>query len=277
METYNLPLFCWGIRYSRYTFCANMTLKLRKHIFWFTFFVGCFFGPSKKKHINLAALCSAENTQLGQDFNLIGNRFSIILFQRPKLELPWKKVFGDEFGSSWVLGFLGRSFFLWLTDLSLSYLLTSFSSGFRSVLGRSRSPGFWQWIKHGSCFGGDPFVDFHIIFYEVLLTSRWNSNSRVNPLTKVAGLHWKYGSRGKFQQKWFLVYWLLQAALDLRKNMEAKNPHRNEGWHILGSTHLHCLGFQNVNFPCFGSARLTPPSSDSSTATSRHEPCTPGS
>ena len=100
-----------------------------------------------------------------------------------------------------VLGFLGRSFFLWLTDLSLSYLLTSFSSGFRSVLGRSRSPGFWQWIKHGSCFGGDPFVDFHIIFYEVLLTSRWNSNSRVNPLTKVTGLHWKYGSRGKISTK----------------------------------------------------------------------------
>ena len=183
------------------------------------FLLVVFVGPSKKKHINLAELCSAENTQLGQDFNLIGNRFSIILFQRPRLELE-KSVWW------WIWEFLdcwGDTFFViyWPT-ISIS-LDMFFSSGFRSVLGpTSRSRRSWQWIKHGSFFGGDPFVDFHIIFYEVLLTSRWNPNARVNPLTKVAGLHWKYGSRGKLQQKWFLVYWLLQAAWDLRKNMEAK-------------------------------------------------------
>lgn len=155
-----------------------------------------------------------------------------------------------------VLGFLGRSFFCDLLTYHFHIYWLVFSSGVSFGFGPKPFPRFLAMNQAWELLWGDPFVDFHIIFYEVLLTSRWNSNSRVNPFTKVAGLHWKYGSRGKLQRKWFLVHWLLQAALDLRKNMEAKNPHRNEGWHILGSTHLHCLGFQNVNFPCFGSARF---------------------
>lgn len=118
------PPFFWGTVYAT-TFVPSTkhAAETEETHFLVHVFFGCFFWPIQEKHINLAELCSAENTQLGQDFNLIGNRFSIILFQRPKLELAWKKVFGDEFGSSWVLG---EILFLWFTDLSLSYLLTSF-------------------------------------------------------------------------------------------------------------------------------------------------------
>ena len=159
----------------------------------------------------------------------------------------------------WIWEFLGSwgdPFFVIYWPITFISIDKFFLPGFRSVLGRSRSPVFGHESSMGASLGGS----FCWCSYHFLWSSYWQaagkSNSRVNPFTKVAGLHWKYGRRGKFQQKWFLVYWLLQAALDLRKNMEAKKS--TPKWRVAHPffTHLHCLGFQNVNFPCFGSARF---------------------
>lgn len=175
-----------------------------------------------------------------------------------------------------VLGLLGRYFFC---DLLTYHFHISWHVFFFGVLfgfGPYQSfPPFLAMNQAWELLWGGSFCWFsNIIFYEVLLTSRWNPNARVNPLTKVAGLHWKYGSPGNFQQKWFLVYWLLQAALDLRKNMQAKNS--TPKWRV-AQPRIHpppLFGVPKCELSTFWFGPFTPPSSDSSTATSRHEPCT---
>lgn len=158
-----------------------------------------------------------------------------------------------------------------ITFISIDKFFFGVSFGF----GPKPFPRFWQWIKHGSffafCWFSYDFLWSPIDKPLEIPTREWIPSRKLQGFTGNMAVVENFNKNDSWYIDYFKQLWIFE------KTWKLKNPHRNEGWHILGSTHLHCLGFQNVNFPCFGSARLTPPSSDSSIATSRHEPCTPGS
>ena len=171
---------------------------MRKHIFWFTFFVGCFCWPIQEKTHQLGRTLFGWEYPTWSGFQ--SHWQSLLHHPVPATKIgARKKCLVMNLG---VLGLLGRYFFCDLLTYHFHISWHVFFFGVSFGFGPYQSfPPFLAMNQAWELLGGDPFVDFHIIFYEVLLTSRWNPNARVNPLTKVAGLHWKYGSRGKCSTK----------------------------------------------------------------------------
>ena len=155
-----------------------------------------------------------------------------------------------------VLGFLGRSFFCNLLTYHFHIYWQVFSSGVSFSFGPKPFPRFWPWIKHGSFFGGILLLMFISFSMKFLLTSRWKIQLESESLHESCRASLEIWQTWKISTKMIPGILTTSSSFGSSKNMEAKKS--TPKWRVAHPffTHLHCLGFQNVNFPCFGSARF---------------------